>query len=315
MDRYTKEILTVLKDQYTKINGEKPFQTTEGAREFYLENLNDNLFRPMDANAKTAYGQGSGNEIDSGKMNALRSSSAMTYNLFWDQIAEVNKGPGNLIGNGVYKVEFEKQYHTLKPSVSKFPANLDAFLYCKHTGEAVACEMKMTEWIFNKPGKLKAAYLNPESYIDAQAGQMFSDIAKEMILHTDYEDPGIEKAEYACIFSRYDAFQMFKHAVACYTACVVEEAREIRKLTLVNCAWMLTAKDMLASDLRERYDREESVELDEFHRFRKIMEPVKGLFAAKGIIFDIWFYPFAEFLQMFNKTDEELQYLRRYTLI
>jgi len=315
MDRYTKRILNILKDQYTGIMGEKEFQTTDGAREFYLKELNDNLYRPMDANARTAYGEGSGNEIESGKMNALRSSSAMTYNLFWDQIAEVNKGPGNLIGNGVYKVEFEKQYHTLKSSVSRFPANLDAFLYCKRTREVVACEMKMTEWIFNKPGTLKVAYLNPENYIDEEAGKVFTAVAKELILHNDYDDPEVEQIGYPCICTRYDAFQMFKHAVACYTACVKEEEREIRKLTLVNCAWMLTRKDLLEPDLRERYDREEQAELDEFDQFRKIMEPVKELFAAKGIQFEIWFYPFAEFLQMFDKTAEELYYLSRYTFL
>ena len=41
------------------------------------------------------------------------------------------------------------------------PANLDAFLYCDYKKEAIACEMKMTEWLFDKPGKLRNAYLNP----------------------------------------------------------------------------------------------------------------------------------------------------------
>ena len=313
MDKYTKAILTILKDQYIKVMGEKSFQKAEGARAFYLENLDDNLYRPMDANARTAYGEGSGNEIESGKMNALRSSSAMTYNLFWDQIAEVNKGPGNLIGDGVYKVEFEKQYSTLKTSKAK--ANLDAFLYCKHTEEAVACEMKMTEWIFNKPGTLKAEYLNPKNYIDGEAGRVFSAIAKELILYNDYEDPEMEKAEYPGICSRYDAFQMFKHTAACYTACMKEEPRKIRKLTLVNCAWTITRKDLLEAELQKRYNDEEDIELHEFDRFIKIMEPVKELFASRGVQFEIWFYPFAEFLQIFDKMDEERYYLRRYTLI
>ncbi|MDO4731881.1 MAG: hypothetical protein Q4B14_07185, partial [Clostridia bacterium] len=110
-------------------------------------------------------------------------------------------------------------------------------------------------------------------------------------------------------------FQMFKHTVACYTACVKEEAREIKKLTLVNCAWTLPKKALMQKDLQERYDREEQAEREEFDQFRKIMEPVKALFAAKGVTFEICFYPFAEFLQMFAKTEEELQYLRRYTML
>lgn len=313
MDRYTNAILTILKDQFIKVNGEKPFQSEEGMRVFYTENLNDNLYRPMDANALAAYGRGSGDEIGTGKMQALRSSSALTYNLFWDQIAEVKSG-GNLIGDGVYKVEFEKQYHTLKPSVSRFPANLDAFLYCKHTKEAVACEMKMTEWIFNKPGMLRAAYLNPDNYIDEAAGKVFTEVAKELILHNDYEDPETEKNEYPSVTSRYDAFQMFKHTVACYTAIVQEEPREIEKLTLVNCAWTLSDPNQLEQKLKERYIREEWAELEEFDQFRKVMGPVKELFRSKGVQFEICFYTFAEFLRLFDKTQDELNYLRRYTL-
>ena len=314
MDKYTKAILTILKDKYTEINGEKLFQTKDGAREFYLENLEDNLYRPMDANAMKAYGEGTGNEIASGKMNALRSSSALTYNLFWDQIAEVKVGADNTIGNGVYKVEFEKWYHTLKPSVSRFPANLDAFLYCKHTKEAIACEMKMTEWIFNKPGMLRAAYLNPDNYIDSEAGKVFSSVAKALILHNDYDDPETEKSEYPAVTSRYDTFQMFKHAVACYTAIAKEESREIKNLTLVNCAWMITDIDLLDAELKERYIREKEEELYGFGQFKEIMEPVKDLFAKKNVQFDIKFYSYAEFLGLFDKTDEELNYLRRYTL-
>lgn len=310
MDKYTKAILDVLKEKYTNIVGEKEFQNTSEAREFYLKHLDDNLYIPMSVGANASYGQGSGSEIESGKMNALRSSSAMTYNLFWDQIAEVSTGDG-VIGSGVYQVEFEKQFHTLKPEVSRFPANLDAFLYCKHTKAAIACEMKMTEWIFNKPGVLKAAYLEPQNYIE-EAGDVFVEIAEELILHNDYEDPDVKKTDYPGRFLRYDAFQMFKHAVACYTACVKEEPREIKKLTLINCIWTLNDVHRLPEDSQKRYHREENEEIEDFEQFKKIMAPIKGLYAARGIDFDIYFYTFADFLALFNKTQEEMNYLERY---
>ena len=315
MDKYTNAILSILKDQFIKVNGEIPFQSEEGMRVFYTEKLNDNLYHPMDANAFAAYSCGNGDEIGSGKMQALRSSSALTYNLFWDQIAVVNNGQGTPVENGVYKVEFEKQYHTLKPSVSRFPANLDAFLFDKHSKQAVAVEMKMTEWIFNKPGMLKEAYLDPENYIDDAAGDVFSLLAKELILNNDYEDPEMKKAEYLGIFSRYDAFQMFKHTVACYTAIVKEEPRYIEKLTLVNCAWTISKPELLGEKLKERYLYEEQAELAEFQQFKEIMKPVRDLFKRQGVQFDICFFTFDEFLQMFLKTNEELDYLRRYTLV
>ena len=312
MDKYSKEILNILKRKYIEVAGERDFQNTSEAREYYLKDLEDNLYLPMSKGAFAAYGQGSGNEISSGKMNALRSSSAMTYNLFWDEVAEIPVGEDNGIGAGVYNVEFEKQYHTLRADVSNRPANLDAFLYCKLSKEAVACEMKMTEWLFNKPGELRDAYLNPDNYIDPEAGNVFVEVAKDLVLYNDYEDPETKKETYPGRLPRYDAFQMFKHAVACYTACVKEEPRAIKKLTLVNCVWTFQNPEQLSLKYQERYLKEEEAEREEFEQFKSEMEPVKTLFATKGIEFDIKFYTFKEFLKLFTKTEEELKYLVRY---
>lgn len=313
MDKYTKELLDLLKNKYTEVCGERKFQCTSEMRNYYLDNLNDNLFRPMDETAFDAYGKGSGSEVDSGKMKALRSSSALTYNLFWNQMAELTN-PGNSgLEAGTYKVEFEKQFRTLKKSVGGNPANLDAFLVCGKTNEAIACEMKMMEWIFNKPGELKAKYLDEKNYIDEETGKVFVYAAKELIRTEDYEDTEAKKALYSPITSRYDAFQMFKHAVTCYTAIVLEEPRKIEKLTLVNCAWTLSNPALLSEKSRERYLREERIELEEFEIFKTAMEPVKALFKAKGVDFDIKFFRFGEFLSLFEKTEEEIEYLKRYT--
>lgn len=313
MDNYTKELLTLLKKKFTEVCGERRFQCTSEMRNYYLENLDDNLFRPMDESALEAYAKGSGSEVSSGKMNALRSSSALTYNLFWNQMAGLENPGESGIGAGNYRVEFEKQFRTLKKSAGGNPANLDAFLLCGKTNEAVACEMKMMEWIFNAPGKLKAKYLDEKNYIDEESGKVFVSAARELIRTTDFEDPEAEKEVYPSVTTRYDAFQMFKHAVACYTAIVSEEPRKIKKLTLVNCAWTLSDPALLPEKSRERYLREERVELEEFEVFRNAMEPVKALFKAKGVDFDIKFFKFSDFLALFEKTEEEKNYLRRYT--
>jgi len=139
MDKYTREIMNLLKDNFEQVVGIREFQMCSEARSYYLADLSDNLCKPMEENALKAYGQGSGNEIASGKMNALRSSSALTYNLFDNKPAYVRNNSEDLrIGSGVYSVEFEKQYHTLKPAVPGNPANLDAFLYCEETAEAIS---------------------------------------------------------------------------------------------------------------------------------------------------------------------------------
>ena len=314
MDKYTKELLDLLKNKYTEVCGEHKFQCTSEMRNYYLEKLDDNLYHPMDETALAAYAKGSGSEMDSGKMQALRSSSALTYNLFWDQMAELTNPGNSCLGAGTYKVEFEKQFHTLKRSVVGNPANLDAFLVCGKTNEAVACEMKMMEWIFNRPGELKAKYLDEKNYIDEEAGEAFVSAAKELIRTEDYEDLETEKASYPSITTRYDAFQMLKHAVACYTAIVAEEPRKIEKLTLVNCAWTLSDPALLSEKSRERYLREERIELEEFEIFKAAMEPLKALFKTKGVDFDIKFFKFSEFLALFEKTEEEIEYLGRYML-
>lgn len=310
MDKYTNHLLTVLKNQFIHVVGDKAFKTENDMHAFYLNQLEDNLYMPLSVSAEASYKQGSGKELDD-KMKALRSSSALTYNLFWDQIGEIINADNEIRTNGIYSVELEKQYHTLK--TSKAPANLDAFLYCKHSEEGIAVEMKMMEWLLNKPGKLRAAYLDPKNYFNADAGLKFVSAAKALIDPRELTSDAEELKEYTSRFHHYDAFQMFKHAVACYTACTVEEPRPIRKLTLVNCVWTLPNPDLLAEGFRDRYIRAEKAEADEFKLFCVNMKPVKELFALNSIDFNICFYTFSDFLQLFKKTPAELDYLRRYT--
>lgn len=300
MNKYSKALLSLLKEQFINIVGNKSFQTKSETRSYYLEKFNDNLYKPMDKSAEEAYVKRGGNEIYSGKMNALRSSSALTYNLLWNQIANF-KGNSERIGKGSYKVEFEKQFAPLKPSASNRPANLDAFLYCKETQEAVACEMKMMEWILNKPATLKRKYLEFSNYaVDEKSSKIFVDIANKLLLQN---------------ITKYDAFQMFKHTVACYTACASKKTEKISKLTLVNCVWTLSTPEKLEPKYRNRYIEEEKCELKEFEVFRQIMRPVIKLFEDIGVDFDIRFYTFNEFLSLLDKSNDEKQYLRRYTLL
>lgn len=114
--------------------------------------------------------------------------------------------------------------------------------------------------------------------------------------------------------TRYDAFQMFKHIVACYSACTSEESRKIKKLTLVNCAWTLSIPEVLEQKYCERYLHEEACEYREFEEFKHSMQPVKKLFADIGVDFDICFYSVNDFLALMEKNEDELNYLRRYTL-
>jgi len=317
MNKYTEDILKSIKKQFEATVGTKQFKSQNDKEKhfFYTEKLDDNLYLPMSVSAKASYMQGSGNELckereGDGKMNAIHSSSAMTYNLFWDEIGEiVNCGECNRFGKGIYQVELEKQYRTLNRKASKQPANLDAFLYCKHTNEAIACEMKMTEWILGAPGRLRRAYLDKNNYMDTTAGKVFADVAYNMI----DKSKSVTDEGYKSIFSYYDAFQMFRHASACYNACMFDEPRKIKKLTLVNCVWTLPDLSKLSDKDKKTYLEREEGQKSDFVKFRKLMKPIMNLFADKRVDFDIKFITYSDFLGVFKKTQQELDYLKRYT--
>ncbi len=314
MDKFEKNMLEFLKDKYLEQNPGAEFQVSDGAQAYYLKDLKDNLVTKMSPAVEAQYGAGSGGEIDSGKMKALRSSSAMTFNLLGNDPAVIDgdKSKGNRIGSGTYAVEFEKQFYTLKKNVSNRPANLDAFLYCDETKEAIACEMKMMEWLLNAPGKLKEVYLNPYNYLDSKAGAVFVDVAKRLI------DFSVEKKEdgYKSVMKRYDAFQMFKHTVACYNAAISssEEKRMFNKLTLVNCVWMPSEDKFSEKEFCKRYIEKKEQEHKDFEQFKEIMEDVKPLFADVNVDFEICFYTVDEFLDILVKKPEAVNALRRYTL-
>ena len=111
MDSFSFEILSLLKKKFI---GSQAYQfQVDGnsrnlsPRQFYLKNLNDNLFGCMNDSVKAQYQEGSGNELED-KMKAIRSSSAMTYNILVIRgrfpFAEIK------IWVKVNTVEFEKSF-------------------------------------------------------------------------------------------------------------------------------------------------------------------------------------------------------------
>ena len=124
---FQEAFMDTLKSRYVGTVGDREFGGTRSKAQapYYLKRLEDNLVMPMSKQHVAEYGRGSGSELD-GKMKALRSSSAMTFNL-------LGNGPVHLNGEydlpaGTYAVEFEHQLPTLARNPR--PANLDAKLEC-----------------------------------------------------------------------------------------------------------------------------------------------------------------------------------------
>ncbi len=301
MDKFSYEILGELKKRMNKPN--TCYQIEQigesiSARQFYLKELNDNLAEPMTEAVRVAFDKGSGNELED-KMKAIRSSSAMTYNLFLNGVATF-KGKS-------YNVAYEKQFFTLKEDLRGKPANLDVLLTREDEKEIIACEMKMCEWIFNTPSKLKSAYLQRTSYQHEESADIFIEISNKLSRTTENTEYA---PEYLSKTLQYDSFQMLKHTLALYNACRNGELN-VDKLTLLNCVWEIPFD--LTPVSTAKYQKELAKEHEEFTFFRKTMSPINKLFGEVGVDFDIVYYSLKDLILELDLTAEHCSYLKRYT--
>lgn len=303
MDRLQKAILENIKTGYFAGKRFQVPSNPNSGRAYYLANINDNLFEKMSAKTRKAYVGGNGKELE-GKMCALRSSSAMTFNLLGNN--PVSFSGDNRIAKGTYSNTFEVPFYTLKREVSNHPANLDAYMECGK--EAIACEMKMMEW-FSSPGKLKEAYTNPDNYdIPKTEATKFVSFAQSLMEDRTKADSD----KFACKFNNYDAFQMFKHTLALFTACKKGEIKPER-LTLVNCVWELSDTKFLSDKDKSRYDKLHTKEISEFAHFKAEAKPIIELFkSAFNIDFDIEYYSMRDFAALIDMRDARRKYLERY---
>lgn len=299
------ELCGLAKRQLVAVRPNVEFENEdEGGNSYYVTELDHNLIYPMDSVHKKQYGEGSGSELD-WKMRAVRSSSAMTFNLLGNRRCELTSCHLGL-SQGWYDISYEAQFAVLKHSASLAKANLDALLVHEGGKDAIACEMKMMEWA-QKPAKapdskaiLRGAYLHPESYDCANEADAVLLTGIADLLCSRFRD------------SRYDAAQMFRHTVSLLNAVEHGEARlaGIERLTLLNCVWQpqhtegLVCEDELLGYLEEEHDG--------FFRFVEAMNPVVGLFARHDVEFGFAYCSPQELLDWMEKEASEREYLRRY---
>lgn len=309
-----------------------PTEKRDSNRKFYYADYKDNLIYPMAEKHVGEYSVADGGEMEAkgirpAKMASLASSSAMTFNILGNLVAELECGFP--FTPGTYEISYEKQMHTL--NIGSNPANLDAFLANDDVGEAIFCEMKMMEWL-GKPGALKAAYLKADNYFCKEAYEVFTAIAK-VLRSTDTPN---KDDVYPSIFTQYDGWQMFKHTLAIYNATshktkeafnkaktknpIESMAGRFKKITLANVVFEMDAALISDEKLRTAYSEAVEREHREAAQFIDIMLStkvngigLKELFKANcGVDFDICYKSVADFVAMFGKTADELEYLKRY---
>lgn len=301
MDAFTFRLLSHVKRAYEASCGEARCElnysgSAFGARQFYVRDLTDNLIRPMDERHRLEFSRGSGKELED-KMRALRSSSAMTFNVLGNEsfaVRALSESRVEALPPGRYYVTYEYQIPTLRRGL---PANLDALLH-DDEGRIVACEFKFLEWVLGAPKPLRPAYINRARYRHAHAAEVFVPLAK------DLESLGFERLDYA---------QLFKHALALYNACAEGRLSHARTLTLLNVVWEPPERsEVLSRDDLRRLAAMREVERREFAKFSEDMVPARKSFEAFGVDFSIAYLPVSKLISIGSYAAVERDRLCRY---
>lgn len=282
-------------------------QNSKDSHYYYLDKYNKNLITKMDQQHINEYSSGDGNElIDNSrpaKMKALRSSSALTFNLIGNKNVKVKTAKYG-INVGQYNVQFEKKFKTLVGS-SK-PATLDACLISDDKKSCVLCEMKMFEWLSLQPPIISSSYLIKNKYYDVNSFLVF-----ETIFNKIKQSPNK---------IRYDSPQMLKHLLGIYNTLhdakndPESEFHTIKKVTLLNCVWELENISLLKNYCTE-YLTMVQQEHNEYIIFRTSAQPIIELFKNQlNINLELHFVNHKEFINILDKSQTELDYLSRYSI-
>lgn len=272
--------------------------------ESYYKDYLYNLFENMLDKHKMEYGGGSGGELNAtekrpAKMASIRSSSAMTFNILGN--GDIILKPENKLNHteGVYYIEYEKQYETIGNGNLKQRANLDAFLVSQDGSEIIFCEMKMLEWLSKNIGELKAAYKDVNSYIHKEH---VADFLKAVEI--------IEQMIPTKCFEYYDVWQMFKHTLAIYNYMQDTGWNKYKKVTLVNVVFEpdLTS---LSDKIRESYTYRKNKEHEGFENFKVALVDAGLLKEEK--CFDVKYLSAKDFMDCFDIPKKKRRYLKRYT--
>ena len=294
MNKLQIQVHEYLKSKYQKATGkdmlcQKTLSPTRS--KYYFENLEDNLYEKMSDRTRGFFEAGSGEELKD-KMFALRSSSAMTFNLLGNDSITVK--PNNLLGAGEYRIEYEKQLDTLQKS--KALANLDALL--EKADEICFCEMKLFEPLYHKTSfqkELPSSYEDMERYIYLDSAYSFKE--------------SIEKLKASGI-KRYDACQMFKHTLGIYNYARKNELKG-KKITLLNCIWTLN-ESLGDKKLDQQYNQIALEERNEFNKFIECMFNPINAFSKFGIDFSIKLITEKDLESILNISEEKRKWLKRY---
>ena len=230
MTKKEKNIIDALKEAFVNASESSGFNVTEndflhrGYRSdggessenciYYLDDYKKNI--QFFSKHCEEYKDAQGGELNYNRwglipMAALRSSAALTYNIFGDdRCCRINENEWHLCP-GLYTLKYEWQSETINGHM----ANLDAHL---HQGNChLFVEMKMLE-----PLTRLHPFKSYQQYIDSSCPDAFKNAFDEFM-----DTPPLH----------FDAFQMIKHLIAIYNHFDRMKNTESQTVVLLNCHW------------------------------------------------------------------------------
>lgn len=264
---------------------------------FQTKDIDKNLYHSMSDKTKSEYKNSDGDELKKGRIDMIRSSAAMIYNLLGndDVVLEKNK----YLPEGKYKKEFEKKYKSInyinRETNEPYAANLDAWLH--NDSCEIFIESKCMEWLQNNSEKeLGISYIrNTSKYFFPDSAEMFRTVGTEI----------------PC--SQYDSCQMFRHTLAIYNYLRDHPEKKTKKIYLVNVVWEPDESELL-EEIRDVYKLQLELEHREFQLFYKRMDQIINLITpdlAKD--FDILYLPVKDFYSILKYSDEkQKRFVQRY---
>ena len=265
-------------------------------RGYQTKKLEKNLFTEMSTKTLKEYDNSDGDEIREGRINMIRSSAAMIYNLLGNDNVVISKN--SLLPTGEYKKDFEKKYksiNVINPKTKRpFEANLDAWLYNDEC--EIFIESKCMEWLQNSHDKeLAKSYVKYSSkYFQSESAELFRTVGNEISL------------------SQYDSCQMFRHTLAIYNY-LMDNPKKGKKIFLVNVVWEPDAKE-LPVGIRDIYKLQLELEHREFVFFYKKMESIiSQINSDTETEFDILYLPVKNFYSVLEyKNQTQKEFVQRY---
>lgn len=239
---------------------------------YYVSHYNENLVSKFPDDILLKFEKGSGGELDRSnydktppKMAAIRSSSALFYNIF----ESLDYSQFSWYGHQITGYTVEEQ---LKALTAK--ANLDGYLESKEA--IIFIESKFAESYFGKGGTLSSSYIEKSTNINFEWQEFFkqfliqNEFGETIVFESGPDKTGKIRLYCKSIFLRYDGLQMLKHLLGIYKDIKTNKKRyaRIKEVYLVNLVWSVNGlneeldninnevrKDLIMTDILGKMER------------------------------------------------------------